>query len=168
MLILGSRVKSKQGKGYFIMRFLLATLLFIFSIGCSNKTIMKEILLIGPDQIYEVSFTDDSSRATIVNNITRGVDIIISANDLDPADSYEIAIVHNDENDGVTFGPEANLDIKMGSIEGETILHSNHNGDLYVSMLNPERIFSGAEQVKIVIRTINQKVILESYPFRFE
>lgn len=150
------------------MRYFLAALLIMISIGCSNESITKEITLIEPDQINEVSFTDESGRATIVHNMTRGVDIIVSAKDLNPAERYEITIFQKDGERGVTFGPEANLDIKMGSIEGETILLPNQNGDLYVSMLNPERIFSDAEQLTIVVSTTDQKVVLESYPFKLK
>ncbi|URN93781.1 MAG: hypothetical protein NAG76_18410 [Candidatus Pristimantibacillus lignocellulolyticus] len=150
------------------MRYFLAALLIMISIGCSNESITKEITLIEPDQINEVSFTDKSGRATIVHNMTRGVDIIVSAKDLNPAERYEITIFQKDGERGVTFGPEANLDIKMGSIEGETILLPNQNGDLYVSMLNPERIFSDAEQLTIVVSTTDQKVVLESYPFKLK
>lgn len=150
------------------MRYLFAALLIMISIGCSNEAISNNITLIEPDQINEVSFTDKSGRATIVHNMTRGVDIIVSAKDLNPAERYEIAIVQKDGERGVTFGPEVNLDIKMGSIEGETILLPNQNGDLYVSMLNPERIFSDAEQLTIVVSTTDQKVVLESYPFKLK
>ncbi|MCR8656672.1 hypothetical protein [Paenibacillus endoradicis] len=149
------------------MRLLLATILILLSIGCSNETITEEIILIEPDQIQEISFINKPGRVTIVFNESRGVDIIVWTKDLDPLEDYEIALVYNDKNGGVIFGPEANLEIKIGNIEGETILHPNHNGELYVSMLNPERIFTGAEQMKIEISTINKQKVIESYPFRF-
>lgn len=149
------------------MRFLFVILLILISIGCSNNTITEETIQIEPDRVYEVSFKDRPGRATIIFDESRGVDFIVWTKDLDPDEGYEIALVRNDGKGGVVFGPEENLEIKIGNIEGETIIHPNHTGELYVSMLNPERIFSGADQVRIEINTIDKKVVSESFPFRF-
>ncbi|WP_454190952.1 hypothetical protein [Paenibacillus sp. Marseille-Q7038] len=87
-------------------------------------------------------------------------------NDLDPDKEYEISLVHTDEHDGVLFGPREKLDMKLGSIEEETKLRPNSNGELYVSMLNPKRLFEGAETMRIEVMTFGQKEVLKSYPFQ--
>ena len=149
------------------MRILLSILLIIFTIGCSSKTINEAVTLIKPDQLYDISFKDESGRATIIFSTSRGIDISVWVKNLDPLEDYEIALVRDDGDGGVMFGPADNLDIKMGAIEEDTILHPNENGELYVSMLNSERVFSGAEQVKVEISVRDQDVVLESYPFKF-
>jgi hypothetical protein len=149
------------------MRYLVITLLIFISVGCSNESITEEITFIEPGRAYEVSFKEKPGHATIILDKSRGIDFIVWIKELDPDKGYEIALVRNDGKGGVVFGPEENLDIKIGKIEGETILHPNHNGELNVSMLNPERIFVGADQVIIKISTMDQKVITQSFPFKF-
>jgi len=149
------------------LRLLLSTILILFTIGCTSKTNNEVVILIDPEQLYDISFKDESGRATIVFNKSRGVDIMVWVKDLDPLEDYEIALVHDNGKGGVMFGPADNLDIKMGTIEGDTILHPNVKGELYVSMLNSERVFLGAEKVKIVVSIRDQGVVLESSPFRF-
>ena len=60
-----------------------------------------------------------------------------------------------------------NLEIKMGELAGDTILHPNDNGELFVLMVIPERIVSGAEQDRIEISVSDENVVLESEPFKF-
>ena len=56
--------------------------------------------------------------------------------------------------------------ISIGCTKNTGLL-PNLTGELYVSMLNPERIFSGADHMRIEIMTIDKRVIAESFPFRF-
>jgi hypothetical protein len=149
------------------MRFLVAILLVVISIGCSNQSNSEEITQIEPDRVYDISFEEKTGRATIIFDKSRGIDFIVWMKDLDPDKGYEIALVRNDGKGGVVFGPDENLSINMGTIEGETILHPNHKGELYVSMLNPERLFTGADEVRIEISEYDQKVITQSFPFKF-
>lgn len=149
------------------MRYLVVILLIVICIGCSNQSISEEmeITQIEPDRVYDISFKEKTGRATIIYDKSRGIDFVVWMKDIDPNEGYEIFI--RNDGGGVVFGPEGNLNIKIGTIEGETLLHPNHNGELYVSMLNPERLFTGADQVRIEIMNIDQKVVSESLPFKF-
>lgn len=144
----------------------MTSLLLLINIGCSNTTPAEELTQIEPDQAFDILFHDYSGRATIIYDSTRGIDVVIWMNDLGPDKEYEIALVRNDGDEGVLFGPIENLDIKLGSIEEETKLRPNSNGELYVSMLNPERLFEGAEEMRIEVMTFGQKEVLKSYPFQ--
>lgn len=149
-----------------MMRFWITSLLLLINIGCSNTTPADELTRIEPDQAFDILFHDHSGRATVIYDSTEGIDVVIWMNDLDPDKEYEIALVRDDEDGGVLFGPKENLDMKLGSIEEETKLRPNSNGELYVSMLNPERLFEGTEEMRIEVVAFSQKEVMESYPFQ--
>lgn len=149
-----------------MMRFWIISLLLLINIGCSDTTPAEDLTRIEPDQVSDILFHDHSGRATIIYDSTRGIDFVVWMNDLDPDKEYEIVLVRNHEDGGVLFGPKENLDIKLGSIEEETKLRPNSNGELYVSMLNPERLFEGTKEVRIEVMTFGQKEVVKSYPFQ--
>ncbi|MFC6333076.1 hypothetical protein ACFP56_10610 [Paenibacillus septentrionalis] len=62
------------------------------------------------------------------------------------------------------FGPEENVDIKLGKIDGETNFIPNSKGELFVSMKNPERLFLETNELKLVIKEKESEVIVNA-PF---
>jgi len=149
------------------MRFIIAIVLIFISIGCSNNSDIEEITQVEQNRVKDISFTDKHGRVTIIYNESHVIDFVVWMKDLDTDEGYEIALVRSDGKGGVVFGPEENLEIKLGRIEEQTKLYPNNEGELYVSMLNPERMFIGAEEVRMIVRTIDQKAVIESFPFRF-
>lgn len=135
--------------------------------GCANTINTEEIIQVKPDQIQDISFKDQPGRLTILFDESLGINFIVWLKELDPDQGYEISLINADGNGGVIFGPEDNLDIKLGSIEGETILRPNQHGELYVAMVNPKRLFRDAAEVKAVIKTRDRKIVTESFSFKF-
>ena len=165
------------------MRYLVAVLLLSMMIGCTNNLLAEEnipddivqeesvqeaIIQIEPDRAYEVAFADNLGHVTVILKQSRGIDFIVWAKELDPEKSYEIVAAYANEEKGVLFGPEQNLQIKLGDMNGETSLQPSSEGELYVSMLNPERIFADAEEVKIIIKTTDQQVVAKSLSFKLQ
>lgn len=148
------------------MKILIASLMILLCLGCSNTNHkLTEITLIEPDQVHDVLFTDHPGRVTIIFNASESLDFVVWVSNLNPAVKYEISVVANEGN-GVMFGPEDNLDIKLGSLVEDTQLSPNNRGELYVSMLNPKRIFTGSDEVKIVVSNVDGAIVAESAPFR--
>lgn len=155
------------------MRFILFFLGFCLLLsGCSSvKQNSKESKIIEIDayKAEDIPFEDGSGRATIVYEKPGSVnddglfDVIVLAKGLDPEGKYEI-LLRGDNGTGVTFGPEANIVMRFGSMAGETIFQPNEQGELYVSMKNPLRIVSSVNEVRVVV-TKNEKVTLKTTPF---
>lgn len=148
------------------MRILVASLMILLCLGCSNTNFtMAEITVIEPNQVHDVLFTDHQGRVTIIYNTPETLDFVVWVSNLNPATRYQISVEANEGN-GVMFGPEGNLDIKLGSLVEDTQLSSNIRGELYVSMLNPKRIFAGSDEVKIVVSIVDGTIVAESAPFK--
>lgn len=148
------------------MRILVASLMILLCLGCSNTNqTMTEITLVEPDRVHDVIFTEHPGRVTIIYNTPETLDFVVWMNNLNPKVKYEISIIVNDS-EGVTFGPKENLDIKLGSLVEDTHLSPNIRGELYVSMLNPKRIFNGSDEVRIVVNDVDGTIVAESVPFR--
>lgn len=149
------------------MRLLAAMMVLLLLFGCSSSSANDGITPIEPGRLQEVSFKDHPGRLNIIFNEDRSIEFTVWLKDLDPDQSYEISLINDQGSGGVIFGPAQNLDLKLGSSEGDTHLTPNAHGELYVSMLNPIRLFQDAEEVKAIIRTGERKIVTESYSFQF-
>lgn len=87
------------------------------------------------------------------------IDVIVLAKGLKPTANYEISL----EGDNV-FGPKENIEIRFGTMVGETLFQPNEQGELYVSMKNPLRIISNAKEVRVIVSE-NEKEVLRTEPF---
>ncbi|WP_043929809.1 hypothetical protein [Bacillus sp. EB01] len=137
--------------------------------GCSTKASFKEV------EVYkaeDISFEDGSGRVTISfedamlddGAIVDGIiDVIVLAKGLDPTAKYEISL-RGGNNRGVDFGPKENVNLRLGTMVGETVFQPNQQGELFVSMKNPLRIISKAKEVRVVV-SIDGKEVLRSEPF---
>ena len=79
------------------------------------------------------------------------VDIHVFAENLSSEQTYTIMLEKADG--GVTFGPKENVKITAGQIIGEKIFRPNANGELFVSMMNPNRIFEGEEEMRVIVQS---------------
>ncbi|RHW43345.1 hypothetical protein D1B31_01365 [Neobacillus notoginsengisoli] len=138
--------------------------------GCSNKTNVKEV------EVYkaeDIPFKDGSGRVTISfesamlddgGAIIDGIiDVIVLAKGLKSTANYEISL-KGDNNHGVVFGPKENVELRFGTMVGETSFQPNQQGELFVSMKNPVRIISKAKEVQVVVSE-DGKEVLGTDPF---
>ncbi|ALC90648.1 hypothetical protein AM500_13275 [Bacillus sp. FJAT-18017] len=138
--------------------------------GCSNKESVKEVEAYKAE---DVPFEAESGRVTILfedplfddGAITDGIiDVIVLAKKLDPAANYEISL-RGDNKQGVVFGPIENVELRFGTMVGETLFQPNEQGELYVSMKNPLRIISEAKEIRVIV-TEGGKEVLRTEPFK--
>ncbi|MDQ0874319.1 hypothetical protein QFZ77_002978 [Paenibacillus sp. V4I3] len=159
---------------YKLMRQLLVVVaLLVVSTGCSNtestieKTTKNEVLnLPKSQQLQELPFESGIGRAIIIFEES-GADCIIYAKGLNPGEKYTISlVVDNGVSPGVIFGPIENVKMKVGSLEDEVMFKPNSEGELFVSMRNPIRLFTVAkEELFFKIESENKKVIMKTVPF---
>lgn len=159
---------------YKIMRQLLVVVTFlVVSTGCSEtestleKTTINEVLkLTNPQQLQELTFESGVGRAVMIFE-EGGVDCIIYAKELNPVEKYTISLVgDNGTSPGVMFGPIENVKMRVGSLESEVMFKPNSEGELFVSMRNPIRIFTAAKEgLFFKIESENKKVIMKTAPF---
>lgn len=137
--------------------------------GCSNKASVTEVTVYKAE---DIPFEDGSGRVTIAFEdtilddgvIVEGtIDVIVLAKGLKPTANYEISL-EGDNNQGVVFGPQENIEIRFGTMVGETLFQPNEQGELYVSMKNPLRIISNAKEVRVIVSE-NEKEVLRTEPF---
>lgn len=137
--------------------------------GCSNETSVTEVRVYKAE---DIPFEDGSGRVTIAfedtilndGAIVEGIiDVIVLAKGLKPTTNYEISL-EGDNNQGVVFGPKENIEIRFGTMVGETLFQPNEQGELYVSMKNPLRIISNAKEVRVIISE-KGKEVLRTEPF---
>lgn len=92
------------------------------------------------------------------------VDIQVFAENLSTEQTYTITLEKADG--GVTFGPKENVRITAGKIIGETSFRPNANGELFVSMMNPNRMFEGEEEMRVIVQSEKDaENSLQSKPF---
>ena len=92
------------------------------------------------------------------------VDIQVFAEKLSSEQTYTITLEKADG--GVTFGPKENVKITAGQIVGQTAFRPNPNGELFVSMMNPNRIFEGEEEMRVIVQSEKDaENSLQSKPF---
>lgn len=149
-------------------------IVFIFGLvllltGCSTETGITEV---GVYKAEDIHFEDGSGRVTIVfeepyindGAVVDGlIDVIVLAKGLNPNEKYEISL-KGENNQGVIFGPKENINLRFGVIEGETLFHPNKQGELFVSMKNPIRVVSEANEVRVIVSQ-GGKEILRTNPF---
>ncbi|WP_445477402.1 hypothetical protein ACULLL_12805 [Lysinibacillus irui] len=137
--------------------------------GCSNEASVTEVRAYKAE---DIPFEDGSGRVTIAfedtilddGAIVEGIiDVIVLAKGLKPTTNYEISL-KGDNNQGVVFGPKENINIRFGTMVGETLFQPNEQGELYVSMKNPLRIISNAKEVRVIVSE-NEKEVLRTEPF---
>ncbi len=137
--------------------------------GCSNEESVTEVRVYKAE---DIPFEDGSGRVTIAfedtilddGAIVEGIiDVIVLAKGLKPTTNYEISL-EGDNNQGVVFGPKENIEIRFGTMVGETLFQPNEQGELYVSMKNPLRIISKAKEVRVIISE-KGKEVLRTEPF---
>ncbi|MGM9949556.1 MAG: hypothetical protein ACI33P_05495 [Lysinibacillus sp.] len=105
-------------------------------------TVIKQVgKLYFPDGHGDVQFIFDRDA----------VNIQVFAEKLSSAQTYIIMLEKADG--GVTFGPEENVKITAGEIVGKTAFKPNANGELFVSMRNPNRLFEGKEEMRVIIQS---------------
>ncbi|MEI4771953.1 hypothetical protein WAX74_20335 [Psychrobacillus sp. FJAT-51614] len=135
--------------------------------GCSNESSVIEV---GAYMAEDIPFENGVGRVTIAfeaiiddSSIDDGIiDIIVLAKGLKSTANYEISL-GGENNEGVVFGPKENVDIRFGSMVGETLFQPNEQGELFVSMKNPLRIINGKE-VRVIVSE-NGKEVLRTQPF---
>lgn len=153
------------------MRRIIITLLVfgLILMGCSNKANVTEVTVY---KAQDIPFEDGSGRVTIAfedtilddGAIVEGIiDVIVLAKGLKPTAFYEISL-KGDNNQGVVFGPKENINIRFGTMVGESLFQPNEQGELYVSMKNPLRIISNAKEVCVIVSE-NEKEVLRTEPF---
>lgn len=92
------------------------------------------------------------------------VDIQVFAENLSIEQTYTITLEKADG--GVTFGPKENVKITAGKIVGQTTFRPNANGELFVSMMNPNRMFEGDEEMRVIVQSEKDaEDSLQSKPF---
>ncbi|WP_059173994.1 hypothetical protein [Bacillus sp. FJAT-27445] len=152
--------------------------------GCSNKGNVIEVEVFKAE---DIPFEKGSGRATIVfetpffdngtiihnfseDELSEGgkiidgmIDVIVLAKELKPSGNYEI-LLKGDSNQGVVFGPKENVEIRFGSMVGETLFQPNEQGELFVSMKNPLRVISNAEEIRVIVLE-DGKEVLRTEPF---
>lgn len=135
--------------------------------GCSKEASVIEV---GAYMAEDIPFEDGTGRVTIAfedliddGTIDDGViDVIVLAKGLKPTANYKISL-GGDNNQGVAFGPEENVEIRFGTMVGATLFQPNEQGELYVSMKNPLRIINGKE-VRVIVSE-KGKEVLRTQPF---
>jgi len=96
------------------------------------------------------------------------VNVLVFAQGLSSEKPYSISIEGSDQG-GVTFGPKENVKIQAGEMIGEITFRPNAKGELFVSMINPIRIFQGAQEFKIKIKSEDGSLkIIETLPFSIQ
>jgi len=113
------------------------------------------------DEIYHLPFEEGQGYALIVKEEIP--DFIVWVKGLDPNEFYTVQF-QRDELGGVTFGPEANVDVRIGTIDGEVLFKPNVNGELYVSMRNAPSMYEGAAELTFYIETEAGKEVLRTIP----
>lgn len=119
--------------------------------GCSNSKDIQEFIEVRIGQAIDIPFTNGNGRLTVAYSENTIIDLVVLAKELDPKRDYSIYLVR-DNQVVLIFGPEENIDIKLGTMDGETVFKPNDMGELFVSMKNPERMMLGANELKIVIK----------------
>ena len=134
--------------------------------GCSKEESVTEVRAYMAE---DIPLEDGSGRVTIAfeqiidDTIEDGIiDVIVLVKGLKPTANYEISLV-GDNSEGVVFGPKENVELRFGTMVGETLFQPNEQGELYVSMKNPLRIINGKE-VRVYVSE-NGKEFLSSQPF---
>ncbi|MFD1738678.1 hypothetical protein ACFSCX_19345 [Bacillus salitolerans] len=139
--------------------------------GCSDKASVTEVAAYKAE---DIPFEGGIGRVTIAfeepilkdGKIVDGlIDVIVFARELKSGEEYEIYIGEENKR-GVIFGPEENVELRFGTLIDETFFHPNAQGELFVSMKNPLRIFSKVEEVRVFVSQDGQEV-LKSEPFKF-
>ncbi|MFC4408877.1 hypothetical protein ACFOZY_00365 [Chungangia koreensis] len=140
----------------------------LFVTGCSNEEAVMEV------EVYtaeDIPFEDGTGRVTIAvedinddgSSVDGIIDIIVLAKGLKPTGNYKISFGESSQQ-GIVFGPEENVVIRFGTMDGKTSFQPNEQGELYVSMKNPLRVIHGKEVRVFVLE--NGKEVLRSEPFR--
>ena len=92
------------------------------------------------------------------------VDIQVFAENLSSEQTYTIMLEQADGD--ITFGPEDNVKITAGQMIGKNMFRPNANGELFVSMMNPNRIFEGKEKMRVIVQSEKDaEASLQTKPF---
>ncbi|WP_248924061.1 hypothetical protein [Paenibacillus hamazuiensis] len=150
-------------------RLILAAVCVTAAGGCANPEPPPKmgILTVKKSQeMQELAFDNGNGRAVVIFE-GPGVDCIVYASGLNPKEKYTISLWADDgSSPGVMWGPEENVKIRVGSLEGDTLFKPNSEGELYVSMLNPIRMFTGAkEKLHFEIKSEDKRFVTKSASF---
>ena len=105
-------------------------------------TVIKQVgKLYFPDGHGDVQFIFDRDA----------VNIQVFAEKLSFQQTYMIMLEKADG--GVTFGPAENVKITAGQIIGKKAFRPNANGELFVSMMIPNRMVEGEEEMRVIIQS---------------
>ncbi|MBT2289263.1 hypothetical protein J7E73_08970 [Paenibacillus albidus] len=155
-----------------LLQLLVVAVLLVVSSGCSTnestreKTNNEVLKVSSSQQLQELTFESGVGRAIIV--FEEGIaDCIIYAKGLNPEEKYTISLIgDHGASSGVIFGPIENIKMRVGSLEEEVMFKPNSEGELFVSMRNPIRIFTAAkEELFFKIESENKKVIMKTSSF---
>ncbi|MDQ0271442.1 hypothetical protein [Cytobacillus purgationiresistens] len=113
----------------------------------------------------EIHFSNGNGRVQI-SFVEEATQFLVLAEKLNPKQTYSISLGNNDGG-GVIFGPEENVELSKGEIVGDTSFQPNANGELFVSMLNPNRVVQKKSELTILIKSDSGKIdIYQSEPFK--
>lgn len=135
----------------------LVLLMSVILAACANKESLgsqevqadqNEVTVI--KQIGKLYFPDSHGDVQFIFE-RDAVDVQVFAEKLSREQTYTITLEKADG--GVTFGPKENVKITAGQIVGQTAFRPNANGELFVSMMNPNRIFEGEEEMRVIIQS---------------
>lgn len=138
-----------------------AILLLTVSTGCSDSEDIQKLIEVRSGQAIDIPLTNGNGRLTVTYYENKIIDLMVLAKGLDPYKNYSIHLVRDDQV-VLFFGPEENIDIKLGKMDGETIFKPNDMGELFVSMKNPERLMLGAIELKLEIKQEENNVTASS------
>jgi len=142
-------------------------LLFVLA-GCSGGTDKPKggaIQIASNQQVQEIPFQSGLGQAIVVMEGS-AVDCLIVARGLNPSETYRIKLIGDDgASPGVMFGPQANVNVRAGTLEGEVDFKPNAAGELFVSMRNPIRMFEGAKSLSFQIHDKKDNAVVRSASF---
>jgi|GEM_PF-6476625 len=155
----------ENGEG--TMRILILAILSMILLSSCSMTDPAEkkddVIQIGKNQAFDIPFEEGAGRVTVIyqNGV---VDFNLLAKELDQEESFEVNL-NVDGQTAVIFGPEGNMRIQLGKMTGETLFQANEQGELVISMLNPERIVQAEEDARIIIRNSKGEIVKQTSPF---
>lgn len=146
-----------------LQKILVGLLLIFLLSGCSNS-----IVRIGKDQeVREIPFTNGDGHAIVVVE-RNAVDCMIVADGLKAGEKYTIVLDSDKGRSGVTFGPKENVDLRVGTLQDDIYFVPNSEGELFVSMRNPVRMFEGIKEQQFEIKDRKEKIVMKTKPFQLE
>lgn len=152
----------------------LSTLLLLSLTSCSksaeklveNPISTKSTLIqvVDKQQIQDIPFENGQGLVMVVfDQDSASADCIVVARGLKPEEEYKISLIG--DNGGVLFGPKENVQIRVGTLEGEVTFRPNSEGELFVSMRNPTRILTEAKELIFKIETKDNKEFTRTISF---